>query len=84
MHFSISKHKSLLSMPSQDVMARYVNDYYIPAIAAEFPRGLEEMKGIADGAKATLEEIVMLNARHDLSHHVCNEQGPNEAQACFS
>ncbi len=36
------------------------------------------MKGIADGAKATLEEIVMLNARHDLSHPVRNEQGPNE------
>ncbi|OAA70855.1 peptidase C45 acyl-coenzyme A:6-aminopenicillanic acid acyl-transferase [Akanthomyces lecanii RCEF 1005] len=77
-HFNISKYKSLPSMPSPDIVDRYVRDYYIPAITAEFPRGLEEMSGIAEGAKTSLEDIVMLNARYDLSRHVRNEQGPTE------
>ncbi|KAJ2972016.1 hypothetical protein NQ176_g7397 [Zarea fungicola] len=77
-HFNISKYKSLSSMPSQTIIDRYVRDYYIPAITAEFPRGLEEMKGLAEGAMTSLEEIVMLNARYDLSRHVRSEQGPSE------
>lgn len=74
-HFNIAKYKTSASMPTDEVVGRYVRDYYIPAIEAEFPRGLEEMKGIAEGANVGLGEIVMLNARYDLSRHVRNAQG---------
>lgn len=77
-HFNICKYKALPSMPSQDIVDRYVREYYIPAIRAEFPRGLEEMEGIAEGAHTSVEEIVMLNARYDLSRHVRHEQEPSE------
>ncbi|XWW92725.1 hypothetical protein V2A60_000651 [Cordyceps javanica] len=77
--FNISKYKTLESMPKNEVVDRYVHEYYIPSIKAEFPRGLDEMKGIAEGANVGLEDIVMLNARYDLSRHVRHSRGsPNE------
>lgn len=77
--FNISKYKTSASMPADDVVDRYTRDYYIPAIESEFPQGLEEMKGIADGANVGLAEIIMLNARYDLSRHVRNARGlPSE------
>jgi isopenicillin-N N-acyltransferase-like protein len=43
-----------------------IQQSYIPAIEHYYPAGLEELRGIADGASVSLEEIVMLNARYDL------------------
>ena len=40
---------------------------FIPVIAQHQPQQLEEMEGIAKGAKCLLEEIVLLNARTDLA-----------------
>lgn len=48
-------------------MHTIIKKLYIPNIAAHYPAGLEEMKGIADGASVSLEDIVLLNARYDLA-----------------
>lgn len=64
--FNIEKYKIAPYMPSQEVMDRYIKQVYLPALESCYPRGLEEMKGIAEGAKVDLSEIIMLNARYDL------------------
>ena len=48
-------------------MERIIKEVYIPALGQYYPSGLEEMRGIADGAGVTLEDIVLLNARYDLA-----------------
>lgn len=50
-----------------DTMRRIINEIYIPNITAHYPAGLEEMRGIGDGANVALEDIVLLNARYDLA-----------------
>ena len=55
-------------------MHRIIKDIYIPNIEAHYPSGLEEMRGIADGANVSLEDIVLLNARYDLAR--LNEPEP--------
>jgi isopenicillin-N N-acyltransferase-like protein len=40
---------------------------YIPAITQFFPEGLQELKGIADGAGIDLVDVIFLNARYDLA-----------------
>ncbi|EKV05349.1 Acyl-coenzyme A:6-aminopenicillanic-acid-acyltransferase 40 kDa form, putative [Penicillium digitatum PHI26] len=45
-----------------------IKNCYIPGLQRYWPSGWEEMRGVAAGAGVTVEEIVMLNARYDLSH----------------
>lgn len=59
-------------------MHKIINDIYIPNIRAHYPSGLEEMRGIADGANVSLEDIVLLNARYDLAR--LNEPDEGEKQ----
>ncbi|KAF2095305.1 hypothetical protein NA57DRAFT_68240 [Rhizodiscina lignyota] len=51
----------------EDVSIRIIEDVYIPGIAEFFPEALPELRGIADGAGVSLNEIVLLNARYDLA-----------------
>lgn len=48
-------------------MQRIIKDVYIPNIKAHYPAGLDEMRGIAEGAGVSLEDVVLLNARYDLA-----------------
>ncbi|KAJ5502828.1 Peptidase C45 acyl-coenzyme A:6-aminopenicillanic acid acyl-transferase [Penicillium fimorum] len=45
-----------------------INNCYIPGLQRYWPSGWEEMRGVAAGAGVAVEDIVMLNARYDLSH----------------
>lgn len=54
-------------------MESIIRNVYIPAIKLYYPSGFEEMRGIAEGANVTLEDIVLLNARYDLARI---EEGP--------
>lgn len=54
-------------LPPWDDVVRYIHSIYIPALKQQFPSALEEMNGIAAGAGVSLEEIIMVNARYDLS-----------------
>lgn len=51
----------------RDVCARIIDEVYLPGTKQYFPEALEEMQGIADGAKVSLHDIFVLNARYDLS-----------------
>jgi isopenicillin-N N-acyltransferase-like protein len=51
----------------RELMAKIITGVYIPSIEKYYPSGLQEMKGIADGAGVTLEDIILLNARYDLA-----------------
>lgn len=54
-------------LPPWNRVLHYIHKMYLPALKQYFPAGLEEMKGIAEGAGVTLEEIIMVNARYDLA-----------------
>ncbi|KAF7592545.1 hypothetical protein BBP40_012769 [Aspergillus hancockii] len=56
---------SLLPWP---ISLRVIRECYIPGLKKYYKTGLEEMKGIANGAGVDLEDIVLLNSRYDLSH----------------
>lgn len=45
---------------------KIIQQCYIPAIQKYYPDGFDEMRGIADGAGVTFDDIVLLNARYDL------------------
>ncbi|KGO38533.1 Peptidase C45, acyl-coenzyme A:6-aminopenicillanic acid acyl-transferase [Penicillium expansum] len=47
---------------------KVIQNCYIPGLQRYWPSGWEEMRGVAAGAGVTVEDIVMLNARYDLSH----------------
>ncbi|KAJ5943086.1 Peptidase C45 acyl-coenzyme A:6-aminopenicillanic acid acyl-transferase [Penicillium verrucosum] len=49
-------------------VSRVIQNCYIPGLQRYWPSGWEEMRGVAAGAGVTVEDIVMLNARYDLSH----------------
>ncbi|KAJ5964955.1 Peptidase C45 acyl-coenzyme A:6-aminopenicillanic acid acyl-transferase [Penicillium vulpinum] len=49
-------------------VSRVIHNCYIPGLQRYWPSGWEEMRGVAAGAGVTIEDIVMLNARYDLSH----------------
>ncbi|CAG8890280.1 unnamed protein product [Penicillium egyptiacum] len=59
-------------------VSRVIHDCYIPGLQRYWPSGWEEMRGVAAGAGVSIEDIVMLNARYDLSHvkfeAVCEEK----------
>ena len=48
--------------------AKKLAQKYLPAIEACDPDYVEEMRGIADGAGVTFEDILVLNARSELQH----------------
>ena len=52
---------------SRDVCQRIIEEVYIPGIRKYFPEALEELRGIADGAGLSLQDIVLINARYDLA-----------------
>ncbi|KAE8443880.1 hypothetical protein EG329_001289 [Mollisiaceae sp. DMI_Dod_QoI] len=52
----------------------------MPAIEKHFREGLEEMKGIAEGAEVPLSNIILLNARYDLAR----VQGESKVGECTS
>ncbi|KAI2623114.1 peptidase C45 acyl-coenzyme A:6-aminopenicillanic acid acyl-transferase [Hypoxylon sp. NC1633] len=54
-------------LPPWERTVKYINDIYVTGLKEYFPSALDEMKGIAEGAGVTVEEIIMLNARYDLS-----------------
>lgn len=54
-------------LPPWEKTVGYINNIYVPGLQEYFPSALEEMQGIAEGAGVTIEEIIMLNARYDLS-----------------
>ncbi|KAJ5825567.1 peptidase C45 acyl-coenzyme A:6-aminopenicillanic acid acyl-transferase [Penicillium riverlandense] len=64
------------------LMEKLIKDVYIPNISAHYPAALEEMRGIADGAGVSLEDIVLLNARYDLAR-VDNPED-DQANECTS
>ncbi|RDW60108.1 hypothetical protein BP5796_11714 [Coleophoma crateriformis] len=64
---NIRQYSTSSSLPSKEICSHYVQKVYLPAIESLFPEGLEEMKGIADGACVMLDDIILLNARYDLS-----------------
>lgn len=66
-HTSIHHYKSSPLLGPYEHCLRHINESYIPATQAIFPDGLDEMRGIACGAGVDLEDIVLLNARYDLS-----------------
>lgn len=53
---------------SRSSVSRVIHNCYIPGLQRYWPSGWEEMRGVAAGAGVTIEDIVMLNARYDLSH----------------
>jgi isopenicillin-N N-acyltransferase-like protein len=61
-----------------------IQQSYIPAIELHYPTGLEELRGIADGASVSLEEIVMLNGRYDLGRLSYKLQKENFTKPVFS
>ncbi|KAF4635764.1 hypothetical protein G7Y89_g2318 [Cudoniella acicularis] len=65
-HRNVAYYKTPGKLPAWPLTLKVIQESYIPAIELHYPTGLEELRGIADGAHATLEEIVMLNARYDL------------------
>lgn len=53
---------------TSDLILRIIQENYIPGLELYWPKGLDEMRGVADGAGLPLEDIIMLNSRYDLSH----------------
>lgn len=71
----------------RDLMHKIINEVYIPNVTAHYPAGLEEMRGIADGAGVSLEDVVLLNARYDLARLNTDEtpnQEDDQANECTS
>ncbi|KAF5243556.1 hypothetical protein FANTH_8135 [Fusarium anthophilum] len=53
-------------LPHWSISSKIIETVYLPAFENLYPTGLEEIRGIADGAGVTIEEVIMLNARYDL------------------
>ena len=64
---SLTYYKSSKTFLPWPECVNFVKRNYLKAIQQYYPSGLAEMQGIADGAGVTLEDIVILNARYDLS-----------------
>ncbi|KAF2501232.1 hypothetical protein BU16DRAFT_450867 [Lophium mytilinum] len=65
--FNVNHYRQPGKLPPWETIINVIHEVYLPAIAMYYPSGLEEMKGIAAGAEISLDEIIMLNARYDLS-----------------
>ncbi len=55
---------------------------FVPVIGERFPEMVEEMDGIARGASLKLDEIVLINARTDISAIVENEITREKVPGC--
>ena len=64
---SLTYYKSSKTFLPWTECINFVRDNYLEAIEKYYPSGFAEMQGIADGAGVSLEDIVILNARYDLS-----------------
>ncbi|KAH7160523.1 hypothetical protein B0J13DRAFT_494178 [Dactylonectria estremocensis] len=53
-------------LPDWSISSKIIESVYLPAFEKFYPTGLEEIRGIADGAGVTVEDVIMLNARYDL------------------
>ncbi|UNI19502.1 hypothetical protein JDV02_005684 [Purpureocillium takamizusanense] len=51
----------------RELMSTIIEKVYIPALESFYPSGFDEMRGIADGADVSLDDIVLLNSRYDLA-----------------
>lgn len=74
---NISHYKLPGQLTPDEITSKIINEVYLPAIKSHFPSGLEEMRGIADGAQVSLEDIIILNARYDLARITDDFQPPN-------
>ncbi|CZR62694.1 uncharacterized protein PAC_12591 [Phialocephala subalpina] len=74
------KHSASSTLPNSDICATFIRNVYLPAIEKDFVAGLEEMRGIADGAEVDLSDIILLNARYDLARL----QGTSKVGECTS
>ncbi|KAJ5618837.1 Peptidase C45 acyl-coenzyme A:6-aminopenicillanic acid acyl-transferase [Penicillium lagena] len=59
-------------------VSRIIRECYIPGLQQYWPSGWDEMRGVAAGAAVDVEDIVMLNARYDLSHVKLSEDAPSD------
>ncbi|TPX12618.1 uncharacterized protein E0L32_000795 [Thyridium curvatum] len=66
-HTNVAYYKLPGKLPCWSICSRIINDVYLPAFEKLWPSGLQELRGIAEGADVPLEEIIMLNARYDLA-----------------
>lgn len=61
---------------------------FMGPISRDYPRYMDEMKGIADGAKVSIEDIVALNVRSEIAFAMYAEskakQQPMESDGCTS
>ncbi|KAJ6010275.1 hypothetical protein N7499_004322 [Penicillium canescens] len=53
-------------LPHWSISSKIIETVYFPAFQKFYPAGLEEIRGIADGAGVKVEDVIMLNARYDL------------------
>ncbi|KAL6809671.1 major facilitator superfamily domain-containing protein [Trichoderma sp. SZMC 28015] len=65
-------------LPHWSISSKIIQTVYLPAFKKFYPTGLEEIKGIADGAGVTVEEVIMLNARYDLGRCMYRLQNGGE------
>ncbi|KAL7905208.1 major facilitator superfamily domain-containing protein [Trichoderma velutinum] len=70
-------------LPHWSISSKIIQTVYLPAFEKFYPTGLEEIKGIADGAGVTVEEVVMLNARYDLGRCMYRLQNGGETPQEF-
>ncbi|EGX93566.1 peptidase C45 acyl-coenzyme A:6-aminopenicillanic acid acyl-transferase [Cordyceps militaris CM01] len=64
---NVAYYKTPGKLAKLETMEKIIEDIYIPNIKAHYSAGLEEMRGIADGAHVSLQDVVLLNARYDLA-----------------
>lgn len=64
---NVFRYSQATNIPPSHICDQYIERYYMPALEEYFPQGLEEMKGIAEGARVSLADVVLLNARYDLA-----------------
>lgn len=81
---SVAQYKTSPALPPQSICAQYIHNLYIPAINRDFPEGLDEMKGIAEGAGVSLSDVVLLNARYDLSRVRHSSEDSASEEECTS
>ncbi|KAL2848905.1 acyl-coenzyme A:6-aminopenicillanic acid acyl-transferase-domain-containing protein [Aspergillus pseudoustus] len=65
---NIEYYKQADKLGPWSVVSTVISECYIPGLQRYWPSGWEEMRGVAAGAGVAVEDIVLLNARYDLSH----------------
>lgn len=57
------------TLPPWDWCQNIIEWYYIPALEKYDPYAFEELKGIAKGSETSLDTIILINARYDLTKY---------------